>query len=348
MEIEPANSAQVGVPLAPLTTMRVGGQARLLVEASDTDALVASVIDADRNGDALLLIAGGSNLVVSDNGFDGICVLVRTRGIEIESDGDSVRVTAAAGERWDRLVAQLVGDGISGVEALSGIPGSVGATPFQNVGAYGVEVSHLIESVTVFDRVEKSQSVVSNADCGFSYRASIFKEQPDRWVILSVSYRLRRGEASSPIRYPELADRLSVSVGDRAPAEQVRRAVLELRRSKGMVLDIDDHDTWSCGSFFTNPIVSSEDAASLPSEAPRWTQPDGSVKVSAAWLIEAAGFRKGFSLPGSSAAISSRHTLAITNRGSATSGQILELAEEIQRQVEAQFAVHLEPEPRLI
>lgn len=338
------------VPLAPFTTMRVGGPATRLVEVTSTEEFVRIVGECDNADEPVLLLAGGSNLVVGDDGFAGTTVLVRTQGQQIQVDGDTgvVTVTAAAGESWDRLVAQLVADGVSGLEALSGIPGSVGATPYQNVGAYGCEVSRYIVSVDVFDRRTREIGVLSASDCGFGYRDSCFKADPDRWLILSVTYRLALSDDSAPIAYAELAERLGVSVGDTAPTRRVRRAVLELRRSKGMVVDIDDHDTWSCGSFFTNPIVTQDVARQLPDDAPRWPVSDGLVKLSAAWLIGAAGIGKGFALPGSDAAISSRHTLAICNRGRASATQVVELATEVQARVDRQFGIRLEPEPRLI
>lgn len=343
-------SEEFDVPLAPFTTMRVGGPATRLVEVTSTEDFMRVVSECDDAAEPVLLVAGGSNLVISDAGFDGTTVLVRTQGRQVEVDGDAgvVTVTAAAGESWDRLVAQLVADGVSGLEALSGIPGTVGATPYQNVGAYGCEVSRYIVSVDVFDRRTREVSALSAGDCAFGYRDSCFKADPDRWVILSVTYRLALSEDSAPISYAELAQRLGVAAGDTAPARRVRRAVLELRRSKGMVVDIDDHDTWSCGSFFTNPIVTQKVASRLPDDAPRWPVADGRVKLSAAWLIGAAGIGKGFALPDSDAAISSRHTLAICNRGKATASEVIALANEVRARVSRQFGISLEPEPRLI
>nr|WP_238694332.1 UDP-N-acetylmuramate dehydrogenase [Nocardioides daphniae] len=288
------------VRLADLTTLRLGGPAADLVEATTEAELVAAVAEADERGIPVLLVAGGSNLVVSDAGFAGRVVRIATRGISADvephdaSCGGAV-LKVAAGEVWDDLVAHAVASGWSGVEALSGIPGSVGATPVQNVGAYGQEVAQTIAQMRTYDRVEKRQRTFSAADCGFSYRHSRFKAEPDRHLILEVTFQLPTASLSAPVAYAELARTLGVDVGERAPAADVRRAVLALRAGKGMVLDAADHDTWSAGSFFTNPLLSAEQAAALPEGAPRFAQPDGSVKSSAAWLIEHAGFAKGFS-----------------------------------------------------
>lgn len=335
------------VPLAELTTLRLGGPARRLVTAGTTEELVAAVSAVDDAGEPLLLLAGGSNLVVADDGFDGTVVRVATRGVREESDlCGGAMVTVAAGEVWDDLVATAVTRGWLGVEALAGIPGSVGATPVQNVGAYGQEVADTIASVRCWDRVDRAYRTLAAADCGFGYRTSRFKRDPGRLVVLEVTFQLRLGDLGAPVRYAELARTLGVEVGERAPAAGVRQAVLGLRRGKGMVLDPADHDTWSAGSFFTNPVLPVEVAARLPEDAPRWEQPDGSVKTSAAWLIERAGFGKGHG--NERVSLSTKHTLALTNRGGAATQDLLALAGEVRRGVLARFGVRLENEPVLV
>jgi len=331
--------------LADLTTLRLGGPARRLVRATTEDELVDAVRTADEQGEPLLLVGGGSNLVVGDEGFDGTVVSIATSGIRVEQDtcgGAVVRV--AAGESWDALVAHAVEQGWSGVEALSGIPGSVGATPIQNVGAYGQEVADTIASVRCWDRVLRGQRTFAAADCAFGYRTSRFKRDPGRHVVLEVTFQLPLGDLGAPVRYAELARTLGVEVGSRAPAADVREAVLGLRRGKGMVLDTGDHDTWSAGSFFTNPFVT--DGALLPDDAPRWPQPDGSVKTSAAWLIEHAGFHKGHG--DDRVSLSTKHTLALTNRGGAATADLLALAAEVQRGVQERFGIRLVNEPVLV
>jgi UDP-N-acetylmuramate dehydrogenase len=331
--------------LAGLTTLRLGGPARALVHAGTEDTLLDAVRTADAASTPLLMVAGGSNLVVADAGFDGTVVRIATRGVAVEQDtcGGAV-VTVAAGEPWDPFVARAVDSGWVGVEALSGIPGSVGATPVQNVGAYGQEVADTVASVRCWDRHEGVQRTFFAADCGFGYRTSRFKQDPDRYVVLAVTFQLRLGDLSAPVRYAELARTLGVDVDDRAPLAEVRAAVLSLRRGKGMVLDEADHDTWSAGSFFTNPFVA--DGSLLPEGAPCWPQADGSVKTSAAWLIEHAGFTKGYGTD--RVALSGKHTLALTNRGSARTEDLLALAAEVQRGVHQKFGVWLVTEPTLV
>jgi UDP-N-acetylmuramate dehydrogenase len=336
--------------LAERTTLRLGGPACELVVAGTEAELVEAVADADAAGTPVLVLAGGSNVVVADEGFPGRVVQVATRGVRADSDGPddlaclgAVTVTVAAGEEWDAFVASAVGAGWVGVEALSGIPGSVGATPIQNVGAYGQEVAQTIASVRTWDRRERSQRTFAAADCGFGYRTSRFKEEPGRYVVLEVTYLLRQGTIGAPVQYAELARALDVPPGGRAPLPDVRAAVLGLRRSKGMVLDPDDHDTWSAGSFFTNPVL---DADRLPEGAPAWPQPDGRVKTSAAWLIERAGFGKGYG--SGPVGLSTRHTLALTNRGGGTTAELLALAREIRDGVRARFGIELVNEPVLV
>jgi UDP-N-acetylmuramate dehydrogenase len=339
---------------AELTTLRLGGPARSVLEVTSEADLIDAVRVGDEAGDPVLIVGGGSNLVVSDAGFDGTVVLVRTNGLAVGACADSggacggVDVTVQAGENWDALVARAVDDGWLGVETLAGIPGSVGATPIQNVGAYGQEVSETIASVRTFDRYECRVRTFAAADCGFGYRTSLFKQLTPRYVVLSVQFQFTRGDLGLPIRYAQLADALGIDIGARVPASDVRAAVLELRRSKGMVLDSDDHDTWSAGSFFTNPVLNGDAAASLPAEAPRYPQPDGSIKTSAAWLIEQAGYGRGFPGAEGQVSLSTKHALALTNRGGATTSDLLDLAREVRSGVLARFGIALEPEPTLI
>jgi len=345
------------LPLAGLTTLRTGGPAARMVIAETEAALIDAVAAADAAGEPVTIVGGGSNIVVADAGVPGIVVVVRTRGIEVSVDSCSgAWVTVAAGEPWDDLVAQAVAEQWSGIEALSGIPGLTGATPMQNVGAYGQEVADTVARVTTYDRVTRRTEVLAAADCDFGYRSSRLKADTGRFVVLSVEFQLPLGAMSAPIRYAELADRLGVTVGERAPAAEVRAAVLDLRRAKGMVLDAQDHDTWSVGSFFTNPIV---DGDRVPAGAPTWPpgEPSGGggptgaggarVKTSAAWLVERAGFPRGYP-EGGAARLSTKHTLAITNRGDATTADVLALAREIRDGVRARFGITLVPEPVLV
>lgn len=337
--------------LAEHTTIRLGGPARRLVEARDEAALLDAVRACDAGGDPLLVVGGGSNLLVADEGFDGTALLVATRGVRAEpGPGDAVLLTVAAGEPWDGVVARAVGAGLSGLEALSGIPGSAGATPVQNVGAYGQEVSGLVVAVRAWDRRAGAVAELRPADLAFGYRHSALKGDPGRFVVLDVTFRLTRRPDSAPVRYAQLAERLGVGVGDRAPLGRVREAVLALRAGKGMVLDPADHDTWSCGSFFTNPVLDAEAALALPDGAPRFAMPAGRVKTSAAWLIEHAGYTRGFGVhgPGSAATLSTCHTLALTNRGGAVTADVVELAREVRDGVRRAFGVVLVPEPTLV
>ena len=343
-------------PLAPLTTLRLGGPAHRLVTAATEDELVAAVRACDAVAEPVLVLAGGSNVVIADEGFAGTVVRVATRGIERSVAGERVRVRVAAGEPWDDLVAALVADGLAGVECLAGIPGSTGATPIQNVGAYGQEVAATIGSVRVLDRHSGEIAELDAQACGFGYRSSVFKHAA-RHVVLGVTFELAAAGVSEPLRYAELARALGVAVGDRAPLQDVRAAVLALRRGKAMVVDPGDHDTWSAGSFFTNPILDAaaferlgrRAAEALGEDAdapPRFPEADGRVKTSAAWLIERAGFRKGERR--GAVGLSTRHALALTNRGGATTAELLGFAREIAGAVEERFGVHLEPEPVLV
>ena len=330
--------------LSQHTTLRVGGPAADFVHATTESELVVAVREADEAGVPVLVLGGGSNLLVADAGFDGRVVAVATRGVEVDADacGGAV-VRAAAGEVWSELVDRAVREGWVGVEALAGIPGLVGATPIQNVGAYGQEVGQTIASVRCWDRSAGAVRTLFPRDLRFGYRTSRLKQEPARWVVLEVVLQLRLGELGLPIGYAELATRLGVEPGDRVPAAAVRETVLALRRRKGMVLDPEDHDTWSAGSFFTNPVVP---AAEVPTGAPSWPQPDGGVKVSAAWLIEHSGFARGHG--NDRAALSGKHTLAVTNRGGASAEDLVDLAREVRDGVRARFGITLVNEPVLV
>lgn len=333
--------------LSELTTLRLGGPARDVIDVTTEEHLVEVVRIADEAGDPLLLVGGGSNLVVSDSGVDGIVARVLTRGVMVDADLCSgAMVTVAAGEPWDEFVARAVVEQWVGIEALSGIPGSSGATPIQNVGAYGQDVAQTIASVRTYDRYDRRIRTFAAADCGFSYRRSRFKREPQRYVVLSVTFQLALGDLGAPIAYAELARALGVAVGERALSSEVREAVLSLRRSKGMVLDPADHDTWSAGSFFTNPLLTSEQAAGLPDDAPRFEQPDGTVKTSAAWLIDHAGFAKGYGTEAVS--LSTKHPLALTHRGGGTTEELLALAREVRDGVRDAYGISLVNEPVLV
>jgi UDP-N-acetylmuramate dehydrogenase len=341
--------------------MRVGGPAQRLVTVETTDELVDAIREVDDADHPLLVVAGGSNLVIADEGFAGSVVRVATAGITVESGdpGGGVTIRVAAGEIWDDVVARAVAEGWSGIETLSGIPGSAGATPIQNVGAYGQDVAQTISQVRVWDRLEQHVRTLAGYDCQFTYRHSLFKGEP-RYVVLDVVFRLGLSRLSSPVVYADLASALDIEPGQRVSLEDARAAVMTQRRQRGMVLDDADHDTWSCGSFFTNPIMSASSYAVLQDRAntrlgavdgpvlvPRFDTPDGRVKTVAAWLIDKAGFTKGYGLPGP-AALSTKHTLAVTNRGGATASDILDLAREIRDGVHDAFGVTLVNEPVLV
>ncbi|TFC02410.1 UDP-N-acetylmuramate dehydrogenase [Cryobacterium adonitolivorans] len=377
------------VTLAELTTLRVGGAPTRLVAPADEAGLIQVALDAWGSDEPWVLLGGGSNTVAADVGFDGTVIHVRTRGVEVlapareagtdaDVDGRAVRIRVQAGEPWDELVALTVANGWAGIEALSGIPGTTGAAPVQNIGAYGQELASSLAAIDFLDFESGEVERLSAAELGLGYRTSVLK-QGRRGVVLAVELDLRDmspqaavlGSAlSRPVNYPQLANALGVQVGDRVPLAELRQSVLRLRASKGMVLDATDRDTYSAGSFFTNPIVTESFARSLPDDAPRWKQaeielPDRvipldeyagvgpmtgtevlrTVKLSAAWLIENSGIRRGFRLPGSGAAISSKHTLAITNTGGATADEIGQLARFVQQRVQADFGVILQPEP---
>jgi UDP-N-acetylmuramate dehydrogenase len=343
------------VPLAELTTLRVGGPARRLIAAQTPDEVVETVAGADAAGEPLLLLAGGSNLLIGDAGFDGTVLQVALRGISFHEAPGRVLVEAGAGESWDTVVAACVERGLAGVECLSGIPGSTGATPIQNVGAYGQEVADTIASVRAYDRLARDVVELAPEQCGFGYRSSAFKGS-DRYVVLAVQYALERSDRGREVRYAELARALSIQPGELPALADAREAVLALRRGKGMVIDPDDPDSVSAGSFFLNPVLPGDAFADLRGRAlarlgdgvkvPAWTEEDGSVKTSAAWLIERSGFHRGYG--DGRAGISSKHTLAIINRGGATSAELVALARELRDGVQEAFGVRLNPEPTLI
>lgn len=347
------------VTLADLTTLRVGGPARRMVDAESEAELIDVVREADSSGAPLLMLGGGSNLVVADDGFDGVVVRDMRRDVRVQDDGmcGGASVTATAGLPWDAFVDQACTDEWVGVEALSGIPGSTGATPVQNVGAYGAEVADTLASVRVWDRAESRVRTIPHIACDFAYRDSLFKRSmhgadgqtwkpSPRYIVLDVTFQMRFGTLSAPIRYAQLAAALDVTEGERAPLTDVRAAVLEVRARKGMVLNEADHDTWSAGSFFTNPILTPAEAAPLPEDAPRFPASDGRVKTSAAWLIEHAGFSRGFAVTADApASLSTKHTLALTNRGGASAADLAELARAVRAGVQERFGVTLVPEP---
>ncbi len=348
--------------LSEITTMRVGGPARALVRATTQAELVAVALEVWGSGEPWLVLGGGSNVVIADAGFDGSVIHVATRGIE-RMDAAGIRLRVQAGEPWDAVVAHAVANGWSGIEALSGIPGSSGAAPIQNIGAYGQELGSTLVAIDFLDHLRGSVERVPVDELGLGYRTSALKRAREG-VVIAIELDLATS-ADGVVAYPQLAQALGVPLGATVPVAEVRAAVLALRASKGMVLDPADPDSVSCGSFFTNPIVSENFARGLPDAAPRWPvepdQPDVAVplgqqpagvpesddrvKLSAAWLIEQSGIGRGFALPGSRAAISSKHTLAIVNRGGATAEEVAELARYIAARVLAKFGIALQPEP---
>jgi UDP-N-acetylmuramate dehydrogenase len=398
----PADTSPADAPaptLADLTTLRVGGAIDRFVETETEAELIDVVRAADDAGEPLLVLGGGSNLLVADEGFGGVVVRDGRSGLRVEAEDTcgGASITGVGGHAWDDVVAQAVDAGWVGVEALSGIPGTLGAAPVQNIGAYGQEIAGVISSVRTWDRGESRVRTFALGELGFGYRSSRLKrtmhlgvgpgadlatDDPrapwypsPRYVVLDVAMQLRLGTLSAPVAYAELARRLGVELGERAPSKDVREAVLELRGGKGMLLDADrrapgyagpDHDRWSAGSFFTNPILTIDEADALPDGAPRFpvrsatpattTGPSlgaidpGLVKTSAAWLIEHAGFGKGYGVAGerSPARLSTRHTLALTNRGGATAADLVALARAVRDGVREAFGVELEPEPVLV
>lgn len=333
--------------LRDYTSLHIGGPAKKLIHAKNEDELVSAVKAADEANEPLLIIGGGSNVLIGDEGFDGTVVRVETKGNSSSVDACSGgMLTIAAGEGWDEFVAWSIANGFVGLETLSGIPGTIGASPIQNIGAYGHEVSEFIARVRTWDRKAGAFKTFSNTECEFEYRSSLFKKERERYLIIDVTFQIKKGELSLPIKYDELARALNVELGERVLVEQVRAAVLSLRALKGMLLDVKDHDTWSAGSFFVNPIVSSEIAATLPADAPRWPQADGKVKTSAAWLMERSGVRKGHCHEG--AGVSSKHVLALVNNGNAKASDIIELARASRSAVREKFGITLEPEVQFV
>jgi UDP-N-acetylmuramate dehydrogenase len=331
--------------LSQYTSLRVGGPATKIVQVSTEAQIIAAIEEA---GDTpILIMGGGTNVLIADKGFEGTVIRISNNSVQSEVDACSgATLTIGAGEDWDVFVQTTIDRGFAGLETLSGIPGTVGAAPIQNIGAYGHEVSEFITRVRTYDRQEKALKTFTNSECQFSYRNSLFKSHPGRYVVLDVQFQIRRGEFSDPITYLELAKKLGVQPGDKASVGETRKAVLELRASKGMLLSPEDHDSWSAGSFFTNPIISQQAADALPNVAPKWPLNDGRVKVSAAWLIENAGMHKGDEVGG--ARISTKHVLALTNSGDATAADIVELAKRARNQVKEMFGITLEAEVNLI
>ncbi|MFF5435653.1 UDP-N-acetylmuramate dehydrogenase [Streptomyces griseofuscus] len=340
-------------PLAPLTTFRLGGPALRLVTAETDAEVIDAVREADDSGTPLLVVGGGSNLVIGDKGFQGTALRIATRGVELRG----TTLELAAGEVWSDAVARSVEAELAGIECLAGIPGSAGATPIQNVGAYGQEVSATISEVIAYDRRTGETVTLSNEECDFSYRHSRFKAEPERYVVLRVRFELAdAGGLSAPIKYAETARALGVEPGDRVPLDRARETVLKLRAGKGMVLDADDHDTWSAGSFFTNPILTEEQFAAFQErvrerlgegvEPPAYPADEGRRKTSAAWLIDKAGYTKGYGT--GPARISTKHTLALTNRGEATTEDLLALAREVVAGVREAFGITLVNEPVMV
>ena len=377
---EPTDAAPT--TFAELTTIRTGGRPRLLLAAETEDELVATVQDVWASGEEWLLLGGGSNTVAADAEFDGTVVRVLTRGVAVEHSADRVILRVQAGEPWDALVAHTVAQGWSGIEALSGIPGSTGAAPVQNIGAYGQELANSLVAIDFLDYESGERRRIPAAELELGYRTSLLKHGL-RGLVVAVELELwdtaaeasvLGGALSRPLAFPQLADALGVHIGDRVPLADVRETVLRLRAAKGMLLDPGDADATSAGSFFTNPIVSLSFSRTLPESAPRWPLNDPElpdrvipledyygigpvpgavevvplVKLSAAWLIEHAGISRGFRLPGSRAAVSSKHTLALTNTGGASGEEIAQLARFVQQRVQAEFGVILQPEPVLV
>ena len=328
--------------------MGVGGPARYFVEAPDEATVREALAWARARGQALRILGGGTNLLVTDEGVDGLVLAVDLRGMSVHTTDEAVELTAGAGEPWDDLVRLTVERGWAGLECLSGIPGLVGATPIQNVGAYGQEVSETVVSVRALDTLDGAVHTLSPAECGFAYRNSVFKSgAPGRWVVLAVRYRLRPGGAPT-VRYPEVEQHLAARGLPAASLADVRASVLAIRRAKSMVLDPDDVNRRSCGSFFVNPIVSAEHADRLTAlglepPMPRWPQADGRVKLSAAWLIERAGFPRGYRK--GSTGLSTRHALAIVAHDGARARDIRALARRLQEGIRTRFGVALVPEP---
>lgn len=345
------------VPLAPRCTFGVGGAAARFVEATSEADVVDAAREVEARGEPLFVLGGGSNVLVADEGVPGTTLAVASRGVTRRRVGEDVELDVAAGEPWDAFVEATVGEGLVGLECLAGIPGLVGGTPIQNVGAYGREVGPRIVRVRAYDREARALVELDPPACAFGYRASVLKHT-SRWIVTSVRFRLTAGELAEPVRYGELSRALALDEGARAPARLVRETVLALRRAKGMVLDPSDPDTASAGSFFTNPILDEAALGALlvrvrdrlgdAARPPTFPEPGGRTKVAAGWLIERAGIAKGFALPGSRARVSTKHALALTNAGGATAAEIGALARHVRGSVAEAFGVTLEPEPVLV
>jgi len=339
------------VPLAARCTLGVGGSARFFVRAQDEKTLLASLEWADAGGVAVRVLGGGSNVVVSDDGVDALVVRIGLRGRRARDDdgGSHVELTAAAGEPWDDLVEYATGRGWAGLECLSGIPGLVGAAPIQNIGAYGQEIAGTLVRVRAYDRIARAITVLGHEECAFTYRDSVFKSgEPDRYVVLDVTFRLEKGGAPT-LRYPELEKRVAESTTAPPTLGDVRHAVLGLRRAKSMLLDASDENHRSCGSFFLNPVVSSEELPRIERRVgvpmPTYPQADGSTKLSAAWLIERAGFTKGQRR--GAVGLSTKHSLAVVCHEAARAAEVLAFAREIRDRVRDRLGVSLVPEPTL-
>jgi UDP-N-acetylmuramate dehydrogenase len=330
--------------LSSFTTLGVGGPATNILHVKSEAELIAAVKSSDDSKTPLLILGGGSNVLISDSGFAGTVVRIETTGNSFEIDACSGgTLTVSAGNDWDEFVAFTINKGLANLESLSGIPGTIGGAPIQNIGAYGHEVSEVIARVRTFDRTTQEIKTFMASDCNFSYRSSIFKESAGRYVILDVTFQLRKGEQSLPIGYLELANELGVEIGARVEISKVREAVLKLRGAKGMLVGQGIN---SAGSFFMNPILKKEIADKLPSDAPKWPMPDGRVKTSAAWLMEHAGVSKGDRLAG--AQISPKHVLALSNSGDATATDLIDLARSAQEKVKARFGIELQSEVQLV
>lgn len=328
--------------LSKHTTLRVGGPATNFVKASNESEIVDAITKAGVQ--PILILGSGSNVLISDTGFPGTVIKIENNQLSAEVDACSgATLNIGAGEDWDAFVKTTIDRGWAGLETLSGIPGTVGASPIQNIGAYGHEVSEFVMRVRTYDRQSKAIKTFTNDQCQFSYRNSIFKKNPGRYVILEVQFNLRRGEMSDPITYEELAKELQISVGQKSEVTKVRAAVLKIRARKGMLLDDKDPDTYSAGSFFTNPIVEEH---LIPAGAPKFPQGDGTFKTSAAWLIENSGIEKGQQLNG--ARVSTKHVLAIANSDGAKASDIAALAIQMRDAVKMKFGIELTPEVNLI
>jgi UDP-N-acetylmuramate dehydrogenase len=338
----PFDLPETDVPLAPLSTLGVGGAARWFARATSVSDVIAAHGWATARGAPLFVLGGGSNLVIADEGFDGLVLQVALGGVRAAVEGEETIVSAGAGELWDPLVDFTVSRELAGIECLSGIPGTVGGTPIQNVGAYGQEVASSIESVTAFDRREQRTVMLSASECGFAYRMSRFKQHDaGRFVVCEVAFRLRPGAGTAT--YPDLVEYLSRDGVAASGVRDVREAVLAVRRRKGMVIDTTDPDTRSVGSFFMNPVVDRATFERIGTSTPHFAMENGEVKIPAAWLIERSGFGRGH-IDGA-VGLSTKHPLAIINRAGATARNVVRFARCIKTSVRDRFGINLRPEP---